>query len=88
MTRRAEVNHAVKRMVALESRLAIDPGAIPDIEPLNGELLKVNSLGFLGILVRLEDELDVTLPDDLFVGRTFSTVADLTEVVLVAVDES
>jgi acyl carrier protein len=88
VTRRTEVNNAVKRMVAVESRLAMDPSAIPDIEPLNGELLKVNSLGFLGILVRLEDELDVTLPDDLFVGRTFSTVADLTEVVLVAVDES
>jgi len=88
VTRRTEVNNAVKRMVAVESRLAMDPTAIPDIEPLNGELLKVNSLGFLGILVRLEDELDVTLPDDLFVGRTFSTVADLTDVVLVAVDES
>jgi acyl carrier protein len=88
VTRRAEVNDVVKRIVAVESRLAIDPRDIADIEPLNGELLNVNSLGFLGMLVRLEDELDVTLPDDLFVGRTFTTVADLTEVVLVAVAES
>jgi acyl carrier protein len=88
VTRRAEVTDAVKRMVAIESRLAIDPRDIADVEPLNGELLKVNSLGFLGMLVRLEDELDVTLPDDLFVGRTFTTVADLTDVVLVAVGES
>lgn len=88
MTRRTEVNDAVKRIVVAESRLAIDPRDIPDIEPLNGQLLNVNSLGFLGMLVRLEDELDVTLPDDLFVGRTFTTVADLTEVVLIAVGES
>jgi acyl carrier protein len=88
VTRRAEVNDAVKRIVALESRLAINPSDIPDLEPLNGQLLRVNSLGFLGMLVRLEDELDVTMPDDLFVGRTFTTVADLTEVVLVAVGES
>ncbi|AHH99590.1 acyl carrier protein [Kutzneria albida] len=85
--RRAEVNDAVKRIVALESRLSLAPHEIPDAEPLNGDLLKVNSLGFLGMLVRLEDELDVTLPDDLFTGRTFHTVADLTGVVLLAVGE-
>lgn len=87
MTRRAEVNDVVKRIVALESRLSIPPHQIPDAEPLNGSLLRVNSLGFLGMLVRLEDELDVTLPDDLFAGRTFDTVADLTGVVLAAVGE-
>lgn len=88
MTRATEVNNAVKRIVALESRLSLPPDEIPDAEPLNGALLRVNSLGLLGMLVRLEDELDVTLPDDLFVGRTFTTVADLTGVVLAAVEKS
>ena len=88
MSRRAEIGYAVKRLVAVESRLTIDPHDIADQEPLNGPLLKVHSLGFLGMLVRLEDELDVLLPDDLFVGQTFTTVADLTELVLAAVGES
>jgi acyl carrier protein len=82
--RRDEIAHAVKKIVVLESRLRIVPAELADDEPLNGELLKVNSLGFLGMLVRLEDELDMTLPDDLFAGRTFRTVADLVDVLLEA----
>jgi acyl carrier protein len=85
--RRAEISGAVKRLVALESRLSIDPDGIAESEPLNGQLLKINSLGFLGMLVRLEDELDVTLPDNLFVNQTFTTVADLVDVVVHAVGE-
>jgi len=59
----------------------MDPAEITEAEPLSGALLKINSLGFLGMLVRLEDELDVTLPDNLFVNRTFTTVADLVDVI-------
>jgi acyl carrier protein len=79
---RVEVSRSVKKVVITESRLPIGPEAIADDEPLNGELLRVNSLGFVGMLVRLEDELCVTLSDDLFVGRSFTTVADLVDVVL------
>ena len=82
---RAAVSRAVKRIVARESRLSMNPDDIAEAEPLNGELLRVNSLGFLGMLVRLEDELDVTLPDNLFVNQTFTTVADLVDVVARAV---
>lgn len=77
----AAVTMAVKRVCVIESRLSIPPEQLADTEPLNGGLLTINSLGFLGMLVRLEDELDVTLPDDLFFGRVFSTVADLVDVV-------
>lgn len=87
MTDRARISEAVKRLVVRESRLAVDPGTVDDLEPLNGELLRVNSLGFLGMLVRLEDELDVTLPDDIFAGRVFTTVADLVDVVADVVKE-
>lgn len=84
---RAQVNAAVKRLLVLESRASVPPDSVPDDEPLNGGLLRVNSLGFLGTLVRLEDELDVTLPDDLFVGRSFDTVADLVDIVTSAIEE-
>lgn len=79
---RSAVGDVVKRVVIAESRLSIDPATISDSEPLVGGLLRVNSLGFVGMLVRIEDELDTTLPDDLFVGRSFQTVGDLVDVVL------
>jgi acyl carrier protein len=75
---------AVKRLVVRESRLSIDPQTVSEDELLNGSLLHVTSVGFLGMLVQLEDELGVTLPDDLFAGRTFNTVSDLIDVVATA----
>lgn len=78
---RATVARAVKTLVIAESRLSVGPDTVADDEPLNGDLLRINSLGFVGMLVRLEDELGVTLSDDLFVGRSFDTVADLVDVV-------
>ncbi|MDT0390853.1 acyl carrier protein [Streptomyces dubilierae] len=81
---RDAVATVVKKVVIAESRLSLPPGSVSDDEPLVGDLLNVNSLGFVGMLVRIEDELDVTLPDDLFVGRTFRTVRDLIDVVTAA----
>ena len=78
---RMAVNEVVKRLVLRESRLSIPIDELADDEPLNGGLLSVNSLGFLGMLVHLEDELDVRLPDDLFAGRSFQTVADLVDLI-------
>ncbi|MFI9569248.1 acyl carrier protein [Streptomyces rishiriensis] len=85
---RAAVTESVKRVVIAESRLSLRPADVDDHEPLNGEILRVNSLGFVGMLVRLEDELDIVLPDDLFVGRSFHTVHDLIEIVLSAAEAS
>ncbi|MFC7309285.1 acyl carrier protein [Streptomyces monticola] len=85
---RAAVTECVKRVVIAESRLSLQPSGIDDHEPLNGEILRVNSLGFVGMLVRLEDELDIVLPDDLFVGRSFQTVHDLIETVLAGAEAS
>ncbi len=79
--RTAAISLAVKRVLVLESRLPIAPEQLSDSEPLSGDLLRINSLGFIGMLIRLEDELEVTLPDDLFIGHTFHTVADLIDVV-------
>ncbi|NBE50734.1 acyl carrier protein [Streptomyces boluensis] len=85
---RAAVTESVKRVVIAESRLSLQPSDIADHEPLSGEMLRVNSLGFVGMLVLLEDELDIVLPDDLFVGRSFHTVQDLIEVVLAGAEVS
>ncbi|MFJ1797964.1 MULTISPECIES: acyl carrier protein [unclassified Streptomyces] len=85
---RAAVGDTVKRVVIAESRLPIGPEAIDDAEPLVGKLLRVNSLGFVGMLVRIEDELGITLPDDLFVGRSFQTVGDLIDVVLSGAEDA
>ncbi|MFF6914294.1 phosphopantetheine-binding protein [Streptomyces sp. NPDC012466] len=81
---RDAVATVVKKVVIAESRLSLPPDSVSDDEPLVGDLLNVNSLGFVGMLVRIEDELDVTLPDDLFVGRSFRTVRDLIDVVTAA----
>jgi acyl carrier protein len=81
---RDAVATVVKKVVVAESRLSLPPDSVADDEPLVGELLNVNSLGFVGMLVRIEDELDVSLPDDLFVGRSFRTVRDLIDVVTAA----
>lgn len=68
-------------MVTRESRLSVDPASIAPDELLKGRLLRVTSLGLLGMLIQLENELGVTLPDDLFLGRRVYTVADLADVV-------
>ena len=82
------ISASVKRVLIAESRLSVDPEAVGDDEPLDGDLLKVTSLGFLGMLIRLEDDLGVELPDDLFVGRTFHTVRDIVDLVTTAAEEA
>jgi acyl carrier protein len=79
---RDTVNETVKRAVIRESRLRLSPGDIADDEPLNGATLRINSLAFVGILVQLEDDLDIMFPDDLFEGHSFRTVADLVDVLV------
>jgi acyl carrier protein len=76
-----KVLEAVKQVVIRESRLSMEPTELADSEPLNGQLLRITSLGLLGMLIRLEDELDMELPDDIFTGQEISTVSDLADVV-------
>lgn len=78
---RTTISQAVKRIVVAESHLSIAPEVVSEDEPLNGTLLRINSLSFVGMLVQVEDDLNVVLADDLFVGRSFATVADLVDVV-------
>lgn len=79
---RAAVVDAVRRLVVAESRRPIDPDSVPENERLGGKLLRIPSIDVVWLLVRLEDDLAVRLPDDVFVGRRFRTVADFVDVVL------
>lgn len=78
---RAFIAIAVKKVVIAESRLSVNPEQIKDDEPLNGPLLRINSFGFVGMLIQLEDQLNISLSDDLFVGKSFHNVSDLIEVI-------
>ncbi|WP_433544349.1 acyl carrier protein (plasmid) [Streptomyces sp. CA-294286] len=71
----------VKKVVAAASEPPADPRALTDDEPLNGERLRINSLTLIGLLVQVEEETGVALSDELFVGRSFATVADITAIV-------
>ncbi|MFF5425397.1 MULTISPECIES: acyl carrier protein [unclassified Streptomyces] len=71
----------VKKVVAAASEPPVDPRGLSDDEPLNGERLRINSLSLIGLLVQVEEETGIALADELFVGRSFTTVADITEIV-------
>lgn len=79
---RRTVRQAVTRMALVESRVVLPVEALGEDEPLNGPRLAINSLGFMGMMLRLEDELNVMLSDDVFVGRTFTTIGDIIDAVL------
>ncbi|MFD4787065.1 acyl carrier protein [Streptomyces sp. NPDC058459] len=71
----------VKKVVAAASEPPVDPSVLKDDEPLNGDRLRINSLSLIGLLVQVEEETGVVLSDELFVGRSFATVADITAIV-------
>ena len=79
---RETVVDAVRRLVVAESRQPIDPATVPEKERLDGKLLRMSSIDVVWLLVRLEDDLVVRLPNDIFVGRRFRTVADFADAVL------
>jgi acyl carrier protein len=80
------VSRSVRKILIAESRLDLEVDAITDHELLNGPLLKVNSLSLVGLLIRLEDELDTVFADGLLVGRSFTTVSDLEEAVFQGIE--
>ncbi|MEV5977402.1 acyl carrier protein [Streptomyces sp. NPDC052114] len=80
-TEHKDVAETVKAIVVAEARADLAPAQLPDDEPLDGERLKVSSMGLLGILTRLEDEFGAAMPDDLFTGRSLKTVQDLVDLV-------
>ncbi|MFG3100950.1 acyl carrier protein [Streptomyces sp. NPDC048182] len=71
----------VKKVAAAASEPPVDPDGLRDDEPLNGDRLNINSLTLISLLVQIEEETGVFLSDELFVGRSFTTVADIAAIV-------
>ncbi|MEU2587359.1 phosphopantetheine-binding protein [Streptomyces avermitilis] len=71
----------VKKVVAAASEPPVDPRGLADDEPLNGERLHINSLTLISLLVQIEEETGIALSDELFVGKSFATVTDITAIV-------
>lgn len=79
---RETVVDAVRKLVVADSGQPIAPAAVAENEPLDGKLLRLASIDVVWLLVRLENDLAVRLPNDIFVGRRFRTVADFADAVL------
>lgn len=74
-----DVVRTVKQVLIQEARVNITPDMLADDEPLNSEILRITSLSFIGIVLALEDELDIRLEDELFMKTKFTTVDDLAD---------
>ena len=74
-----QVARAVKEILINEARVNIAPEQLADEEALNSELLRISSLSFLGVIISLEDALDIRLEDELFMKTRFVTVGDLVD---------
>lgn len=74
---RVEIAQHVKRILIQEARINLQPEQLAEDEPLNGELLRITSLSFLGMIMTLEDELAITMADELFMKTQFGNVGDL-----------
>jgi acyl carrier protein len=82
---RETVLDAVRTLLVADSRQRIDPETLAEHEPLDGERLRLTSVDAVWVLVRLEADLAVRLPDDIVVGRRFRRVRDFVDAVLAGV---
>jgi len=71
------IAEVVKQILIREARVNIAPEELNDDEPLNSDLLRMNSLAFVGIILCFEDALDITLDEELFMKSKFTTVMSL-----------
>jgi acyl carrier protein len=76
---RQHVAYVVKQILINEARVNITPDHLSDDQTLNSELLRINSLSFLGVIISLEEALDIRLEDELFMKTKFATVGDLVD---------
>ncbi|HEY0605653.1 MAG TPA: acyl carrier protein [Herpetosiphonaceae bacterium] len=74
---RSEIATIVKNILISEAHINIRPEAISEDEALHSELLRITSLSFLGIILSLEEALDISMEDELFMKTQFRTVGDL-----------
>jgi acyl carrier protein len=74
---RDEIATIVKNILISEAHINIQPDAVAEDEALNSDLLRITSLSFLGIILSIEEALDISLEDELFMKTQFRTVGDL-----------
>ena len=74
---RSEIATIVKNILISEAHINLQPEEIGEDELLHSDLLRISSLSFLGIILSLESELDITMEDEVFMKTQFRTVGDL-----------
>ncbi len=81
-----ELAERVKRLLVQELDLELSPGDLPDNEPLYSPRIRLDSLGYLGLLLSFEREFKVRLDPSDVATHSMKTVDNLVELVQVRVE--
>ena len=79
---RDTLRREVKDLLASGLRLQIAPGDIPDDAPIFGEALGLDSIDALELVVLVEEQFSVTIPDEEVGKAAFASIDALAEYVL------
>jgi len=77
-----EVKDRLKKLIILRLKLQMEPEAIDDDAPLFGEGLGLDSIDALELVVGLEQEFGVQVPDEAVGREAFASINALAEFVL------
>ncbi|HEX9859703.1 MAG TPA: phosphopantetheine-binding protein [Nitrospirota bacterium] len=78
----SEVKSRLKGMIVERLKLQVDPGGIDDDAPLFGEGLGLDSIDALELVVGLEQEFGVQVPDEAVGREAFASINTLVEFVI------
>jgi len=76
-----QVKDRVKKLIVERLKLQVDPASIDDAAPLFGEGLGLDSIDALELVVGLEQEFGVQVPDEAVGREAFASVNALAEFV-------
>ncbi len=77
-----EVKDRLKKLIIQRLKLQMDPNSIDDDAPLFGEGLGLDSIDALELVVGLEQEFGVQVPDEAVGREAFASINALAEFVL------
>jgi len=78
----SEVKSRLKGMIVERLKLQVDPAGIDDDSPLFGEGLGLDSIDALELVVGLEQEFGVQVPDEAVGREAFASINTLAEFVV------
>ena len=78
----SEVKERLKRLIVERLKLQVDPGAIDEDAPLFGEGLGLDSIDALELVVGLEQEFGVQVPDEAVGKEAFASINALAAFVM------